>query len=86
MVKNKNRKKNYPLYETTVFEDFRIMTENVAKKYPDRVAISYKDKPNDTETKTITFAQAREKIRAIGQGAVELGLREEKVFIAGKAA
>ena len=30
---SKNRKKNYPLYETTVFEDFRIMTENVAAKY-----------------------------------------------------
>ena len=57
MVKNKNRKKNYPLYETTVFEDFRIMTENVAKKYPDRIAISYKDKPSDKETKTITFAE-----------------------------
>ena len=30
------KKKNYPLYETTVFENFRIMTENVANKYPDR--------------------------------------------------
>ena len=86
MVKNKNRKKNYPLYETTVFEDFRIMTENVAKKYPDRIAISYKDKPSDKETKTITFAKARELVRAIGQGCVDLGLREEKVLIAGKAA
>lgn len=24
--------KDYPLYETTVFKDFRVMTENVAKK------------------------------------------------------
>ena len=28
--------KDYPLYETTVFENFRIMSENVAAKYPDR--------------------------------------------------
>ena len=40
------KKKNYPYYETTVFHDFREMTVNVAKKYPDRVAISYKNKPS----------------------------------------
>lgn len=86
MVKNKNRKKNYPLYETTVFQDFRIMTENVAKKYPHRIAFSYKHSPTDTETQKITYSEAREQIRAIGQGCVELGLREEKVLIAGKCA
>jgi long-chain acyl-CoA synthetase len=34
----RNYKKNYPLYETTVFSDFRVMTENVANKYPDKIA------------------------------------------------
>ena len=29
----KNRKKNYPLYETTHMRDFREAVENVAKKY-----------------------------------------------------
>ena len=33
------KKPNYPLYETTVFEDFRVMTENVAKKYPERFLV-----------------------------------------------
>lgn len=47
------RKKDYPFYETTVFEDFRIMTENVAEKYPDRVAVSYKENPKDKETKKL---------------------------------
>ena len=50
----KNRTKNYPLYETTVFEDFRIMTENVANKYPNKVAYSFKENPHKPEiTKTI---------------------------------
>ena len=40
---------NYPLYQTTVFRDFRVMTESVAAKYPDRYAISYKKNPRDTE-------------------------------------
>ena len=36
----KNRKKNYALYETTKFSDFREMTENVAKRVPDKTAFS----------------------------------------------
>ena len=78
-----NRKKNYPLYQTTVFEDFRIMTENVAKRYPDRYAFTYKKNPRDTEVVHVTYAQAREYIRALGTGEVELGMREEKVAIIG---
>ncbi|MFA7205983.1 MAG: hypothetical protein WC102_06575, partial [Saccharofermentanales bacterium] len=64
--------KNYPLYETTVFEDFRIMTENVAKKYPDRVAISYKENPRDSETIKVTYSQARDYIRDIGTGMISI--------------
>jgi long-chain acyl-CoA synthetase len=41
----KNRRKNYPLYETTIFENIRVMTENVAQRFPDKNAITYKKKP-----------------------------------------
>ena len=81
----KARSGNYPYYKTTVFRDFRVMTENVAAKYPDRVAISYKNAPNDPETQKVTYAEAREAIRALGQAAVDRGLREQKVLIAGKS-
>jgi hypothetical protein len=30
--------KNYPLYETTIFENFRVLTENAADKTPDVAA------------------------------------------------
>ena len=77
--------KNYPLYETTVFEDFRIMTENVAKKYPDRVAISYKENPRDSETIKVTYSQARDYIRDIGTGMISLGARDKHVAIIGES-
>lgn len=77
--------KNYPLYETTVFEDFRIMTENVARRYPDRVAISYKRRPQDSEPVKVTYAQARDDIRSLGTGLAALGCRERTVALAGES-
>lgn len=78
------KKKNYPLYETTVFADFKIMTENVAKKYPDRVAISYKNSPSDKETQTITYTQARDEMRALGEALIDLGVTDKMVLLSGK--
>lgn len=78
------RNKNYPLYETTVFEDFRIMTENVAKKYPDRVAFSYKKDPRDTETVKVTYSEARDFIRDIGTELISMGFRDKHVALTGE--
>ena len=76
---------NYPFYETTVFENFRVMTENVAKKYPDRYAISYKKKPHDKEVVHVTYAEARDYIRNLGTACIELGLRDKHVAIVGES-
>lgn len=81
----KNRTKNYPLYETTVFEDFRIMTENVARKYPDRVAFSFRRTPKDAEVVHVTFAQARDRIRNLATGMHELGCRDCQCALLGEA-
>lgn len=81
----KAKSPNYPFYETTVFRDFRVMTENVAAKYPDRYAISYKKKPHDKEVIHVTYAQARDYIRNLGTACVELGLRERHVAIVGES-
>ena len=75
--------KDYPLYETTVFEDFRIMTENVAKKYPDDPAFSYKEKPSDEKTVVLTYSQVRDEQRDYGTGLVDLGCREKHCAIIG---
>ena len=81
----KNRTKNYPLYETTVFKDFRVMTENVAEKYPNKIAYSFKENPHKPEITKKTFAETRKYIVAMGTGLVELGVREKHIAIVGEA-
>ena len=61
----KNRKKNYALYETTKFADFREMVENVADRVPDKVAFQYKEDPRQKVANTKTFAECREYVRAL---------------------
>ena len=82
---SKNRKKNYPLYETTVFEDFRIMTENVAAKYPNKIAYSFKENPHKPAVTRKTFAETKEYIVAMGTGLIAEGVREKHIAIIGEA-
>lgn len=76
---------NYPFYETTVFEDFRVMSENAAKKFPDKYAFSFKRKPHDKEVVHVTYLQARDDIRNLGTALVSMGLREQRVALIGEA-
>ena len=77
--------KNYPLYETTIFENFRVMTENAAKKSPDTIAVSYREHYKDEKAIEVTYAEMRDNIRDFGTMAVEMGLREKHVAIVGEA-
>ena len=78
------KRKNYPLYETTVFRDFRVMMENTAARNPDGVAISYKNAPNDKVVQKITYAQVKRDVRALGEAMMDMGLSGKKVMISGK--
>ena len=80
-----NRNKEYPLYETTVFRDFRVMVEQSAENFPDKPAISYKKSPRDAETVRVTYAESRDNIRDLGTEEIALGLRDKKVAIVGGA-
>lgn len=82
---SKNRSKNYPLYETTIFEDFRIMTENVASKHPDKIAYSFKENPHKPEVTRKTFAETKDYIVAMGTGLISEGVREKHIAIVGEA-
>ena len=75
--------KNYPLYETTVFENFRIMSENVAERFPDKTAFSYRNDPRDEEPVKVTFSEVRDYVRDLGTAMVELGCRGERCAIVG---
>ena len=81
----KNRKKNYPLYETTKFSNFREMTENVADRYPDRIAFSYKKNPTDKEILHFTYEEGRAFVRALATEFISMGLAGKTVAIIGEA-
>ncbi|MBO7376170.1 MAG: acyl--CoA ligase, partial [Clostridia bacterium] len=80
-----NRHKNYPLYETVVFKDFRVLVDQSAELYHDSPAISYKNNPNDEETVRVTYSEAAEDIRALGTELIARGLRDRKCAIVGLA-
>ena len=81
----KNRKKNYPLYETTRFSNLREMTENVAAKCPESVAFQYKKNPKDKESVKVTFRESRDYIRDIATAYSSLGVADKTVAIVGTA-
>ena len=81
----KNRRNNYPLYETTHFADFREMTENVAAKFPDRVAFRYKTNPKSSEVSAITFTECRDFVRALATELHTMDLAGKRVAIIGGA-
>ena len=81
----KNRRKNYPLYETTMFENIRDMVENVANKFPDKNAISYKKKPTSKEVLHYTYSEGREFVRAIATEFISMDMRDKNVAIIGEA-
>lgn len=77
--------KNYPLYETTVFENFRVLTENAAKKFPDKIAVSYRKNPKDKEPINVTYTEMKNDIRDFGTKAHALGLSGKHIAIIGEA-
>ena len=81
----KNRKSNYPLYETTHFDNVRTMVENVANRYPDRNALTFKRSPNDKELSHLTYRQCEEYVRDLATELVSMGMRDKTVAIIGEA-
>ncbi len=74
---------NYPLYETTVFENMRIMVENAADRHPDWTAFSYKLTPLDSEVVRKTYEDVRQDVRAVGTMCHEFGLCRKTAAIIG---
>ncbi|MBQ7338299.1 MAG: AMP-binding protein [Clostridia bacterium] len=77
--------KNYPLYETTIFENFRVLTENAADKSPDVAACVYRKRPDDAEPVTVTYEQMRCDIRHMGTEELAMGLRDAHVALIGES-
>jgi long-chain acyl-CoA synthetase len=80
-----NRHKNYPLYETTVFPDFRFMVEQSAERHGGKYAFSYKDDPSDEEVRHVTYSETREIVRGLGTEFHAMGLSGQKAVLMGAA-
>ncbi|MBQ9760985.1 MAG: AMP-binding protein [Clostridia bacterium] len=81
----KNRKSNYPLYETTRFDNVRTMIENVAARYPERNALTYKKIPSGKELFHYTYAQCRDYVQALATEMLAMGMKGKTVAIIGEA-
>lgn len=77
--------KNYPLYATTEFRDFRVMVENVSTRVPDNTAYSYRVKPTDDEKECITYAQVRSDVRNVVTCLHEMSLSDSRCAIISEA-
>ena len=75
--------REYPLYETTYFSNFRGMMDSAAKKFPARTAFSYKEDPHKEVVSRITFSEFREEARHFGTALIGLGCRERCCAIVG---
>lgn len=82
----RNRKHNYPLYETTPIPDFRTMVENAAKKFGDRYAFTYRKRPNDKAPSHYTYLECRDFMRDFGTECVARGMRDKTVALIGEIA
>jgi len=80
----KNRKANYPLYETTVLKDIRDLVENAANNFPDRNALTYKKNPHGKEVLHFTYPESRDVIRSLGTEFLSMGYTDKKIAIVGE--
>lgn len=80
----KNRKHNYPLYETTVIPDIRTMVENSGERFTDRVAFEFRRVPTEKESEKMTYGECRDAVRALGTELLSLGLSRKTVALIGE--
>ena len=80
----KNRKKDYPLYETVSYTDVRDMLMVTAERFGDKPALSYRESPTDAEAIRLSFRRVYEQVAALGTALIAHGLRGKKVALIGE--
>ncbi|MBQ5833789.1 MAG: acyl--CoA ligase, partial [Clostridia bacterium] len=76
--------KQYPLYSVQTYATIREMMESVAKKYEDRIAYSYRNRPSDAEAVRISFPALREDVAALCTSIHHHGLTHAHIGLIGK--
>lgn len=81
----KNRHKNYPLYETVEYGDFRELMDVAAQRYGDRTAFSWRNSPKDEVVQKASYNEIRARVRALATGMIALGCRDARAALIGEA-
>lgn len=80
----KNRKSDYPLYDTVRYTDVRDMLKVTAERFEDRPAISYRVSPSDEEAVRLSFREVYEAVAALATAMIAHGMRGRKVALIGE--
>ena len=74
------KNKPYPFYEGyPEYENVRALLLHNAKRYDNRIAYSYREKPSDTEKKEVTFRTFAAEVRALGTAFAARGMQGARV-------
>ena len=80
----KNRKSDYPLYDSVHFDDIRDMLVKTAEKYGTRTAISYREAPRDKDSLKVSFSECLDNVSALAAELIARGLSGEKIAVIGE--
>ena len=80
----KNRKTDYPLYETVGYADIRDMLQKTAERFGDRPAISYRVKPSDESAVRLSFREVLAEVEGLATALIARDLRGKKVALIGE--
>ena len=73
-----------PIHEKKEYLNIREAVEDMGKLYSDRVAYSYRIKPNDKEIQKKTYTQLRDDVRALATEFIAKGIPGKHVALIGK--
>lgn len=76
--------KKYPLYDVPNYVNMRELVEDIDVKYSDKIAYSYRLRPNDEAVTQITYHQLVEDVRALATSAVLQKITNAHVALIGK--
>lgn len=80
----KNRKSDYPLYDTVKYDDIRDMLKKTAERFGDRPAISYRVKPSDESAVRLSFREVLAEVEGLATALIARDLRGKKVALIGE--
>ena len=76
--------KTYPRYESKEYVNMRELIEDVAIRYPNRFAFSYRHKPTDAAAERVSFLAFRNDVRALATEMLAHGMHGKHCAIIGK--